>query len=259
MTRTCLIVLIAAAVLGAGAGAQEDVPLRVRLERDARVMPDAASAFFDALRKNVGQGNHAAACAMIAYPLAQESGVVKDAADCEARYDAIFTIPVRKAIGKQQFEDLFVDRTGVMIGIGEVWFAGRCAEAPCRTASDLHVTAIHSAADGLVPPRGKVLLGCTVSGQRIRVSADGQGGASLGVWYAPKFDGAPARSFPRAEPAGPPTVCGSRTWIFADGTRTYTVSELPCDAYLSPPPMGSVGRVTLSTAPDPGVPLWCIE
>ncbi|MEQ1729442.1 MAG: hypothetical protein ABL982_13785, partial [Vicinamibacterales bacterium] len=76
----------------------------------------------------------------------------------------------------------------------------------------------------------------------------------------PRFTGAPERQFAKAAPPGPPTACGSRTWVFSDDVRTYTVSELPCDAYLSPPPMGSVGRVTLSTDTTAGgEPLWCRE
>jgi len=248
------------ALVSAPAGAQEEA-LDVRLERVAGLAPEAASAFFDALRKNVGRDDHAAACAMVAYPLRQGTSVVKDAADCQAHYDAIFTIPVRRAIGKQRYEELFVSEAGVMVGgLGELWFAATCGKAPCRAASDVHVTAIASEPSGLLPPRGKVLLACGVSGQKLRVSADGSGGASLSVWYSPRFTGDPERVFPRAEAPGPPTECGSRTWVFSDGSRTYTISELPCDAYLSPPPMGSVGRVTLSTAPTPdGTPLWCLE
>ena len=246
-----------------GLGAQlrpQDEPLGVRLEKTAGIKPDAARAFFDGLRKSVGQGDQAAACAMIAYPLTHATGVVKDAAECVARYDTLFTIPVRRAIGKQRFEELFVSQSGAMVGVGEVWFARPCPKAPCAVATApeaLRVTLLNTDAASVPPPAGKVLLACVVSGQKVRVSANGSGGSSLSVWYAPDFTGTPAREFARAEPSGPPTACGSRTWVFKDAVRTYTISELPCDAYLSPPPMGSVGRVTLSTASAPGEPLWC--
>lgn len=83
-------------------------------------------------------------------------------------------------------------------------------------------------AASLAPPHGKVLLACRVSGQKIRVSADGNGGASLGVWYSPRFTGAPERVFPNAAPPGPPTTCGSRTWIFSDDVRTSTPTTRTC-------------------------------
>jgi hypothetical protein len=247
------------ALMPVASGAQDE-PLEWRLEHIAGVKADVAEEFLGALRRAVGENDQRAACQLLAYPAANGDTPIRDAADCQARYDAIFTIPVRRAIGKQQFAELFVNQSGVMVGTGELWFGGRCAAVPCQARSDLRVTAINSQSESLLPPAGKVLLACSVSGQRVRVSADGKGGASLGVWYSPRLTGQPERVFPQAQPPGAPTTCGSRTWTFTDGTRTYIVSELPCDAYQSPPPMGSVGRVTLNTTANPaGVPLWCRE
>lgn len=266
MTRTApllaasIATLVVTAVSLAGASAAQDDDVETRIVRVAGIQSEVASAFFDTLRRHVGRDERRAACDLIAYPLRQASGVVASADACEAAYDRIFTLAVRKAIGTQQFKQLFVNQSGVMIGNGEVWFAGKCAAPPCREVADVRITAIASDSTGLQPPRGKVLLECLVSGQRIRVSSDGEGGASLSVWRSPGLRGTPDLEFPRAEPvAGPPSQCGSRSWTFADGTRTYVVSELPCDAYLSPPPMGSVGRVNLSTPASPGTPLWCRE
>ena len=260
MKKWTAILVVSALTVGVGVTAAQDEPLDWRLEHVAGVKADVAEEFLTALRRAVGESDHHAACQMLAYPMAHGNATVTDVSDCEARYDAIFTIAVRRAIGKQQFAEVFVNDSGVMVGIGELWFAGRCAAAPCQAPSDLRVTAINSQPEGLLPPSGKVLLACTVSGQRVRVSADGNGGASLGVWYSPRFTGKPEREFARAAPPGAPTACGSRTWTFTDGTRTYIISELPCDAYQSPPPMGSVGRVTLNTIANPdGVPLWCRE
>lgn len=253
-------IALAVLVMGATLVAQDE-PLDVRLEKVASIRQDAARGFFDALRKTVGQTDRAAACALVAYPLPHATGVVKDAADCVARYDTLFTVPVRRSIGRQRFEEVFVNPQGVMLGAGEVWFARPCTKPPCGVAAavtDLRITALTTDAATATPPKGRVFLACAVSGQKIRVSADGAGGASLSVWYAPTLTGAPAREFPKAEPAGAPNACGSRTWVFKDDVRTYTISELPCDAYLYPPPMGSVGRVSLSTSPTPdGEPLWC--
>lgn len=256
-TLPTLVLLLLCLGLGHTTAAQEET-LDVRLERIAGIQPDAAKAFYDALRGSVGRSEQAAACGLLAYPLQHASGVVANAAACVANYDTLFTIPVRRAIGRQRYEELFINDTGVMLGVGEVWF--RCQAKPCATRDAIRVTTLNSDAASMPPPKGKVLLACQVSGQKIRVSADGNGGASLGVWYSPRFTGAPEREFAKAAPPGPPTACGSRTWVFSDDVRTYTVSELPCDAYLSPPPMGSVGRVTLSTDTTAGgEPLWCRE
>lgn len=259
-SRQCAA-LVCAVLAASAALLAQDEPLEVRLEKVAAIRQDAARGFFDTLRKNVGQSDRAAACGLIAYPLQHATGTVKDAADCVARYDTLFSVPVRRAIGRQRFEEVFVNPQGVMLGGGEVWFAKPCVSAPCGLASsaaELRLTSLNTDASTATPPKGKVFLACGVSGQKIRVSADGAGGASLSVWYAPNLTGAPAREFPRAEPPGPPSSCGSRTWVFTDEVRTYTIYELPCDAYLYPPPMGAVGRVTLSTSPTPdGEPLWC--
>ena len=258
-TLSILLLLLVYLGLALATEAQEET-LDVRLEQVAGIQPDAAKAFYEALRGSVGRSEQAAACGLLAYPLQHASGVVANAAACVANYDTLFTIPVRRAIGRQRYEELFINDTGVMLGGGEVWFAARCATKPCTTLDAVRVTVLNTDAAKLPPPTGKVLLACQVSGQKIRVSADGSGGASLGVWYSPRFAGAPEREFAKAAPPGPPTACGSRTWVFADDVRTYTVSELPCDAYLSPPPMGSVGRVTLSTDTTAGgEPLWCRE
>jgi hypothetical protein len=255
--------LILVAVFGAAGGTTraQDEALASRLERVARIKADTAEAFLDTLRRHVGRDERTEVCAMLSYPLRGENGGLDNAGDCVNRYDTVFTIPVRKAIGTQRFEDLFVGDAGVMIGLGEVWFRGDCAASPCDRVADVHITAISSDPGRLIPPKGKVLLACFVSGQRIRVSADGQAGASLSVWRdARQFRTTPPDlEFPHATAPGAPSGCASRQWTFDDGARTYLVSDLPCDAYLNPPPMGSVGRVTLNTGDTAGVPLWCME
>lgn len=251
--------LVIAGIGGAGLRAQGDT-LESRLESVARVRQDAARGFFDQLRKAVGQSDQAAACALLAYPLTHASGTVASAADCVAKYDVLFTIPVRRAIGRQRFEEVFVNPQGVMLGGGEVWFTRPCAKAPCAvatTAADLRVTALTTDVSTLVPPRDKQFMLCGVAGQKIRVAADGAGGAMLQVWYSPNLTGAPGREFPKAASIETLT-CSSRVWTFKDAERTYTVEELPCDAPQFPPPMGSVGRVTLiSTQSTDGEALWC--
>ncbi len=120
-TRATLILLLACLGPTQAAVAQE-ATLDVRLERVAAIQPDAAKAFYEALRGSVGRSEQAAACALLAYPLQHASGVIANAAACVASYDTLFTIPVRRAIGRQRYEELFVNDHGVMLGVGEVFF-----------------------------------------------------------------------------------------------------------------------------------------
>jgi hypothetical protein len=234
-------------------------PLDQRLERIAGLKADAVSEFWERLRRNVGRTDKAAVCGMIAYPLRHDGATVTGAADCVARYDDIFTIAVRKAVGTQQYEELFVNQSGVMAGIGELWFAGTCPDRACAPPQ-IRIVAVNSRTEGLQPPLGKTLLSCSAAGQRIQVSADGTGGAELRVWRSGRAVGPPDVEILRAQPSSsPPSACGSRAWTFSDGTRTYAVGDLGCDASLAPPPMGSVGRVTLSTPGSPGTQVWCFE
>jgi hypothetical protein len=236
----------------------QDETLAWRLEHVAGVTPDAADTFFTALRRNVGRDDRPAVCAMVAYPLRQPESPVSDAAACVARYDAIFTLAVRKAIGTQQFEDLFVNAQGIMIGQGEVWFAPRCAGAGCVDPA-IRLIAVTPQTDGLRPPKGKVLLACHAAGQYVQVRADGEGGAAFRLWRSGRPDGPPAFDLSARPSTGAPSSCGSRAWTFADGDTTYAVSDLGCAAYLAPPPMGAVGRVTLNrTGADPAT-AWCFE
>ena len=240
----------------AGLAAQED-PVESRLERVAGITPDAAGSFFEAMRRNIGTSDRRATCAMVAYPLRHPEGEVADAAACEARYDAIFTVPVRRAVGRQQFSALFVNQMGAAVGAGELWFAGRCLLPPCARA-DIRITAINSGA-GLQPPEGKVLITCLASGRAVRVTADGSGGAQLRMWSTSTPAGAPdvdaKRGAPTAEAAG---LCAWRAWTFG-GATTYTVAEVGCMANPVPAPMGTVARVTRSVGDAPPDGIWCFE
>src|SRR4051794_4536741 len=142
--RVHVLVVVACLWMGAASAAQDE-PLEWRLEHVAGVRPEEAANFFARLRKNVGTDDRRAVCEMVAYPLAQPGGAVSDAADCVARYDAIFTVAVRKAVGKQQYEELFATPDGVVVGLGELWFSGQ--PTPRLTAVN------HGAA--LRPPKGK--------------------------------------------------------------------------------------------------------
>ena len=44
-------------------------------------------------------------------------GPVTSAAECQTRYDEIFSVPVRRAVGRQQFAELFVNVDGAIAAI----------------------------------------------------------------------------------------------------------------------------------------------
>ncbi len=243
-SRFFVALAIGAAVLARPIIAQDGDA--ARFERVARVTAAGAAQFYQRLRVALGQDNRAAACALLAYPLNHSSGTLASAGECQERFDAVFTIDVRKAVGKQAFEDLFVNERGVMVGLGEVWIGGRCASPPCGPA-DLRVIAVNSSSAGLVPPQGKVLLACTVAPQLLHVSADGSGGAELRLWPSGRSSDAPSLTLSNAI-AGRDDRCGARRWTFADGPTRYTVSDLACDAHLAPPPMGAVGELVIERA-----------
>jgi hypothetical protein len=250
------VVLVLAATLQAHT--LQDDPLESRLERVAGGKPDAASEFLTRLRRGLGTSDRVAVCGMVAYPLRQQDGIVQDAADCVARYDDIFTIPVRRAIGRQQFADLFVNQSGVMAGIGELWFAGSCRTAPCDL-DDIRITIVNShPEDGLRPPRGRVLLSCVAAGQRVEVAADGNGGVDLRIWPSPRpAAGSPATEFHGTETVDAINGCQQRRWSFA-GDASYVVSEVMCPSDAVVPPMGTAGRVTRRQAGEEQG-LWCFE
>jgi hypothetical protein len=239
--------------------AAQDERLEGRLERIAHIDAASATAFFEALRRNLGTGDRAAACAMVAYPLRQPGGPVTSAAECQVRYDEIFTIPVRRAVGRQQFAELFVNDDGVMIGSGELWFAGRCdRREPCREA-DLRIIAVNNEA-GLIPPKGKMLIACRVPGGNVRVEADGTGGAQFTMGPLDAPDGTRGVHIEGGRPTPEATgLCSWRAWSFSRAAATYVVAEVGCMATPVPAPMGTVARLTRSTpgASDEGA--WCFE
>jgi hypothetical protein len=92
--------------------------------------------FLDALKSQMAERNRAAVCALASYPLAvhAKEGETKiaDAATCQARYERIFNARVLDAVRKQNFDDLFANWRGVMIGDGELWFSGVCEDRECK-------------------------------------------------------------------------------------------------------------------------------
>lgn len=255
--RAALVTSVMMAALLASAtrsGAQLADPQR--FDRVAGISAEGARGFYQLLRGVVGRGEKAEVCALVAYPLAHADGNVASAADCVARYDALFTVDVRRAVGKAAFDDLFVNQRGMMFGMGELWVAGRCATPPCGQA-DLRIIAINSRADGLVPPAEKVLMSCRAMGQLLHVVADGRNGSGLRLWRNGRAEGPPTVTVPAPAETLKDPLCGAREWTFADETTRYQIGDLSCDAHLNPPPMGSVGELVVRRANMDDVRIWC--
>lgn len=123
-------------------GVEQDETLDVRLDKIAGIKPAAARAFLGELQRTVGVTDRLAACALIKYPLRHRDGPVADALACQRRYAEIFTADVIDAIRSQDFEKLFVNAQGVMLGDGQVWFAAVCLDRSCAQ-SELRVTAVN--------------------------------------------------------------------------------------------------------------------
>lgn len=195
---------------------------------------------------------------MVAFPLRLPDGDLPDAGACEARYEAVFTVPVRRAVGRQQWKELFVTESGVLIGNGELRFAGRCARRPCGS-DDLHIVSINSE-PGLKPPEGKVLIACRVFGRALTVTADGGGAAELRMWRSESASGPPALELRHGTPTPEATgVCAWRAWTFAGTGTMVTVAEMACMPTVIPAPFGTVARVSRSAPGASSEDAWCFE
>lgn len=60
-----------------------------------------------------------------------------------AHYDQIITPDVAEVVEKQQYEDLFVNYKGAMLGNGEVWIAGICKDKTC-SQTDIKIRTIQN-------------------------------------------------------------------------------------------------------------------
>ncbi|MGE0448794.1 MAG: hypothetical protein AB7Q29_04350 [Vicinamibacterales bacterium] len=235
----------------------QEASVAQEIERVAGIEAETGAAFYRELRHAVGTDDRHSVCAMIAYPLDQSGGAVPDAAACEARYDAIFTVGVRRAIGRQQLKDLFVSAQGVVVGIGELRFEGTCATRPCEQP-DVRIVAIDPNPN-LTPFDGKVLIACRTSSQAIRVTADGAGGATLRVYDGMSAQGKPSQEIPKGRPTAQATgLCAWRAWAF-DSTPSIEVAEVACATRRRRAPEGTLASVTKGDGLGFDDAEWCAE
>ncbi|NIF53069.1 hypothetical protein F3J19_13330 [Burkholderia sp. Ax-1724] len=59
------------------------------------------------------------------------------------KYKVIFTDKIKHAIENQQYQDLFIDSDGIMLGSGEVWVSG-IVEKSTPPKTDIKIIAINN-------------------------------------------------------------------------------------------------------------------
>ena len=89
-----------------------------------------------ATRKAVAAHDIAGVAALVRYPITVTIGgkkrLVRTPAAFVARYDAIVTPAIAKAVTAGGYEDLMVNDQGVMLGQGEMWINGVCLDTACK-------------------------------------------------------------------------------------------------------------------------------
>jgi hypothetical protein len=141
--RACAAVLAVALVFAATVTGQ-DQAVEQRIERVAGLKAEEVRQFLIELKSRVAKADGRWVCAVVQFPLESDRHAVRNATQCRAQYSAIFGKAVIDAIAAQQFETLFVNARGVMIGNGEIWIAGVCRDNRCRNQS-LRIIAVNPA------------------------------------------------------------------------------------------------------------------
>jgi hypothetical protein len=94
-------------------------------------------AFFQELKDSVVRDDKKAVAGLLHYPLDVFRGgrrtVVRSPAEFLKRYHEVFNENVIRAVTSQEADALFANWRGVMLGHGQVWFSGVCADRgrPC--------------------------------------------------------------------------------------------------------------------------------
>jgi hypothetical protein len=135
LQRILALVSLGAATLAAAGPLREtdaDVDGIIdRLHGDHAPFRDA----FDRLQQAVAAHDGAAVAALVRFPLEATAGrarvAVATPAEFVAQYDRIVTPAIAAVIARQAWDALFVNAHGVMLGDGQVWLAGECADKAC--------------------------------------------------------------------------------------------------------------------------------
>lgn len=92
--------------------------------------------FFFKLKAAVLEHQKEKVADLIGFPVTVSDGerkfVINNKKEFLFYYDLIFDKALLKTIEQQRFDELFVNWRGVMIGSGEIWYAGICEDANCK-------------------------------------------------------------------------------------------------------------------------------
>lgn len=104
---------------------------------------------FDALQRGVAAHDAAAVAALVRFPIEVNPGraptTIASPGQFIAQYDRIVTPAIAAVVARQSWDTLFVNAQGVMLGDGEVWLGGECADKDC-TALQVRVITIQGGA-----------------------------------------------------------------------------------------------------------------
>lgn len=102
--------------------------------------------FLEALKSAAAARDYAQFERMTAYPLEVRRGGKRvrliDAAHLRAHAESVFTAAVLKAIARQDYDQLFADQQGAMVGTGEIRFAFTCLRITCASKA-MKITAVN--------------------------------------------------------------------------------------------------------------------
>jgi len=113
-------------------------------QRIAALLGDAEQyeQVFTAFKAAVVAGDRPNVVEYVRFPLRVADGrQIADAGEFQRNYERIITPAVVKALQAQDFDSVFVNAQGVMVGQGQVWFNGQCLDTAC-THTDVKVVTI---------------------------------------------------------------------------------------------------------------------
>lgn len=103
--------------------------------------------FLDDLKAAAAANDSHKIAAMINYPIAANVDgkeiTLESSHDFLINYEKIFSQRILGAIESQRYSNIFSKYDGIMIGNGEIWFAGICEDNSC-THEKIRITAINN-------------------------------------------------------------------------------------------------------------------
>ena len=112
-----------------------------------------ARSMLEALQNGLRTDDRARIAELVEYPLRVNSSgthkVISGRSEFLSNFSSVFTSEIRQQVLAQQFDQLFVNWQGVMLGNGAIWFSGVCdSDSPAGTCRNLRVRIIAINLDG---------------------------------------------------------------------------------------------------------------